>query len=116
MPSKAVATQADVQKIVGTTFPNDQADSGSWTAGDVTVKEDPKITIAGAAAIYEARCTFTLTGKKGNSPVTYQEDVVLTAGDTKLQSQRHVLRDGDTRRSSYGNTLQIASTRKLASG
>jgi hypothetical protein len=115
MAGKAVAVEADVQVVAGAIFPN-QADSGAWTAGQVIVKADSKVTIRGMPAVYEARCTFTFEGTRGQSLVTATEDVVLAAAATKLQSQTHVLRDGDVKQSTYGNTVKVASARKLTSG
>jgi hypothetical protein len=119
MAVQGVATKADAQIQVGTTPPSN-ADAGVWAPkAPIDVKTDPKITIGGAAAIYEASCTFTFTGTKSGAAVPPTDDTVtLTASPTKLQTQRHVLRNGDSKASQYGNTVKIvaAPARKLESG
>ena len=55
------------------------------------------------------------TGTKQGAPASRTEDVVLSAASTKLQSGNHVLRDGDLKQSPFGNTVKIASSRKLTS-
>lgn len=116
MPTKRVATEADVQTTAGTVIPTDIADAGSWAATTRQVKKHTKLTIGGTEAIYEATCTFLFTGTKQGAPASKTEDVTLSAATTKLQAGHPVLRDGDTKQSTFGNTVKIASSRKLTSG
>ena len=68
MATKAVAARGDVSAKAGTT-PSSKADSGTWTAGPVSVTTFDDLTVGGDPVVVEAECTFTFSGTKGNSAV-----------------------------------------------
>jgi hypothetical protein len=106
MPAKSVAAASDVTAIIGTIPPS--GESGTWTAGVISVTAHPHLVVGDAPAISSASCTFSFSGG-GTDPVT------LSASATVLQcDQASVLVDGDKSAvSQYGNQLVVSSTRKL---
>jgi hypothetical protein len=109
-----VACQADVSAAPGMTLFTG-AQSGAWTAGPITVTPHPRLQVGGVPAVSGAACTFTFTGVNGaNAPVTGEETVTLAASATKLRdSAAGLLLTGDHANGVFGNTLQVASARKL---
>lgn len=113
--TKAVACDGNVTATAGTT-PYTGADSGTWTPGQVKYTTRPKVKAGGVAAISQAECTFSFSGKSGNTVVNGSEKVVLTAGQTKVQKGAGgVLLSGDSKTSAYGNKLEATSSAKLKS-
>jgi hypothetical protein len=111
--TKAVAASGDVSATAGTT-PSTKADSGTWTAGPVSLTTLDDLTVGGDPVVVEAECTFTFSGTKGTSGVTDTSTVTLPASDHPLLgSQDSVLVDGDEERDGYGNTVSVSSTRDL---
>lgn len=110
--TKPVARDGDVTATAGTS-PYSGADSGTWTAEPVSYTTRSKVK-AGAAAISKAECTFSFSGKSGNSQVSGTEKVELTAGSTKLKTGGGgVLVSGDSKTGTYGNKLEASSSAKL---
>jgi hypothetical protein len=118
-----VATKGTVQ-ATASADKNDQgkADTGAWTAGEITETTDPRLSVGGAAVVHQATCTFSFTGSKGSSPPVIIKDsssVTLSPQQTTLQGgQTAVLLDGDSARDTFGNTLKVSvpAASKLASG
>lgn len=116
MAGKPVAVTGEVIATVGTT-PFTGADSGTWTAGTVSVQSYNQLTIGSAAIIHQAKCTFTFNGKSStNTPITGSETVTLTAGATVLQkAQSGVLVQGDVATGVFGNKLEVQTANVLLS-
>jgi hypothetical protein len=114
MTGKSVACQGDVSATPGT-VPFTGAQSGTWTAGEITTTPHPILRVDGAAVISKASCTFTFTGTNSSgSLVTGQEAVTLTAGATVLRAGPDtVLVNGDQAAGIFGNKLRVTSIRKL---
>lgn len=114
MPGKDVAGEGDVSATPGN-MPFTGAQSGTWTAGSVSVTAHPDLQVGGAAAISQASCVFSFTGANSSgTAVTGQETVTLAAGATKLHDdQTSVLVDGDEAVGMFGNKLLASSARKL---
>jgi hypothetical protein len=111
--TKAVAARGDVSAEAGTT-PSSKADSGTWTAGPVSVTTFDDLTVGGDPVVVEAECTFTFSGTKGNSAVADSATVTLTAADHPLLgTQDSVLVHGDEESDTYGNKVSVSSTRDL---
>jgi hypothetical protein len=115
--TKSVAAEGDVTPILGT-IPFTGAQSGTWTAGEITPTAHADLQVGGAAAISGASCTFSFKGvNSSGATVTGQEIVTLTAGATKLHvGTNAVLMDGDEATAGpagFGNKLQVTSSRKL---
>jgi hypothetical protein len=110
---KSLACQADVSATPGTT-PFTGATNGTWTAGAITVTSHPRLQVGGAPVISGAVCMFAFVSTDG-SGVTGSETVTLSAGATKLRDgPATMLVNGDQATGAFGNTLQVASARKLA--
>ena len=114
MSGKAVAGATDVSATPGTS-PFTGADSGTWTAGPVTVTTYPTLRAGDAEVAFKAICTFQFSGKSGQTPVTGSETVTLSAASSaKLQKGKNgVLLDGDVAEGAFGNKLTASSTRTL---
>jgi hypothetical protein len=92
------------------------ADSGKWTAGEITYTSYPKLKVGGTKVIWKASCTFSFDGKSGNTPKKASETVTLTATAKKLnKSQNAVLVSGDTKTGPEGNTISVTAAGKLLS-
>lgn len=90
------------------------ADSGSWKAGTPSYTSYSKLKSGSKKVIWKVQCTFSFTGKAGNSGFTTQETVTLTATTKKLnKSQNKVLVDGDSKISEEGNKIAISASGKL---
>ena len=114
MTGRNVAGQGDVSAIQGIT-PFTGAQSGTWTAGAITVTAHSELQVGGVAVITQASCTFSFAGVNASgSPVTGQETVTLPAGATTLHvGPDTVLVNGDQAVGAFGNKLQVVSTRTL---
>lgn len=115
--AKSLATQTDVIATPGT-MPFTGAQSGTWTAGPITVTPHPHIQADGAPVISGAACTFSFAGvNSGGTAVTGQDPVTLPAGATKLRDgPATLLVNGDQATGAFGNMLQVTSAHKLATG
>jgi hypothetical protein len=120
----AVAVAGDIVATAGsdTTF-GGTADTGAWSAGQVTVVDYAKLTIGGQhPVVHEASCTFTFNGSKtaggATTAVTGSSTVTLRASTTVLQKAlSNVLLVGDEARDSFGNSVSVGSAAaKLHSG
>jgi len=103
-----VARSGDVTAAAsaGLVFPGGTADSGSWTAGAVAEQPAATLTDTGAAALFQATCTFSFKGKVGNTPVTGSSTVTLAADATRLRvGGASLLLDGDGATDAFGNAL-----------
>jgi hypothetical protein len=108
-----VACRGDVSARAGTT-PSTKADSGTWTAGPVTLTTFDGVEVGGDPVVTEAECTFSFAGTKGNSAVADSSTVTLSASEHPLLgSQDSVLVDGDEEQDEYGNTVSVSSSRAL---
>jgi hypothetical protein len=120
-----VATKGTVQATASSDQKdNGKADTGAWTAGEVTETTDPKLSVGGAAVVQQATCTFSFNGSKGPPPsppavIKDSSVVTLSPQQTTLQGgQTAVLLDGDSASDTFGNTLKVSvpAASKLASG
>jgi hypothetical protein len=115
MAAKPVACVGDASATAGTT-PSTKADSGTWTAGPVSVTTDPHLTVGGLAVLAQASCTFSFSGTKGMNPVTDSSTVTLSPSSTVLTyNGGALLRDQDSAQDTYNNTVSVSSSRILAS-
>ena len=113
MPPEPVACRGDVSARAGTT-PSTKADSGTWTAGPVSLTTFDDVKVGGDPVVVEAECTFAFSGTKGTSGVTDSSTVTLSASDHPLLgSQDSVLVHGDEEEDTYGNKVSVSSTRAL---
>jgi hypothetical protein len=111
--AKSLACQADVSATPGTA-PFTGAASGTWTAGEITVTPHPRLQVGETPVISGAACTFAFVSTDG-SGVTGSQTVTLSAGATKLRDgPATLLVNGDQATDAFGNTLHVASARKLA--
>jgi hypothetical protein len=109
----AVARSGDVSAAAGTT-PATGADSGTWTAGTLTLSTADLLSSDGRAVVVEAACTFSFTGKAGNTAVTDSSTVELKPGSPALLvGGTHPLLDGDAEEDDYGNTVSVSSDAAL---
>jgi hypothetical protein len=120
MPAKSVAVEGDVSATAGTT-PYTGADSGTWTAGPVSLTSYGNLKVKGKKVVWKATCTFSFSGKAGNTTVTGSETVTLTA-TTKLlnKNQTKVLVDGDSKTGGdaapkFDNKLSVSASGPLKS-
>jgi hypothetical protein len=110
-----VAVDGDVTATPSAS-PASGADSGAWTAGPISYTTYSKLKVGGKNVIWKAKCTFSFSGKSGNSPYSTTEDVTLTASTKKLnKSQHNVLVSGDSETGTQGNKLAVSASGKLTS-
>jgi hypothetical protein len=122
MAVKKVAVEGDVQKTPGTDITyGGKAETGTWSAGEVSYSSYEKLVVGGSKVIYQAKCTFSFDGHKTvtnplDTPVKGSEEVTLEAQTTKLQgSLSKVLVHGDSQTDAYGNKLEAKASQKLSS-
>jgi hypothetical protein len=115
MPPKPVAVEGDVSATAGNQMFTG-ADSGTWTAGPVSVTSYDNLKVGGRKVVWKATCTFSFSGKAGNTGVTGAETVTLTA-TTKLlnKGQNKVLVDGDSKTGgdaapTFDNKLSVSAS------
>jgi hypothetical protein len=106
MTASSVAAASDVSATPGTIPPS--GESGTWSAGDISVTPHPHLVVGADPAISSASCEFTFSG--GGS-----ETLTLNATATVLHCDDvSVLVDGDHVISTQtGNQLTVSSTRTL---
>jgi hypothetical protein len=117
MPGAAVATDktGDVEASPSGgppafPFPTG-AVAGTWQAGPVSTTPYAHFKLAGAHVIWQATCTFTLTGATDSNGAAITPIptslVTLTAPATTLQAgATNVLRRGHSANDEYGNKLE----------
>jgi hypothetical protein len=122
MPAKAVAVEGDVTATAGTA-PFTGAESGTWTAGAVSVTTYDDLVVGTRKVVWKATCTFSFTGASSSgAAVSGAETVTLTASTTLLnQSRTSVLVDGDAQTGgdaapTFDNRLSVAASGALRTG
>src|SRR5687767_6357533 len=113
MPGNSVARAGDVAAATGSTYYSG-ADSGAWSAGALSSTTTSLVTSDGKQVVTKASCTFSFSGKAGNSPVTGTSTVKLEPATRRLKvAGASPLVHGDSTKDSYGNTLSVESTATL---
>ncbi|MGW0411248.1 hypothetical protein ACWDZX_08115 [Streptomyces collinus] len=115
MAGRAVVARGGVSAMAGAA-PLKGADSGTWSAGTVAETPSSRVTVGGSPVLHQASCSFTFTGKAGQTVVGGASTVTLTAtAGGLLADGKGVLLDGDSAQDEYGNTLTAGSSAALRS-
>ena len=115
MVAKSAAVKGDVSATAGTS-PYTGAQTGTWTAGQVTETSYANLKVGGKEVLWKAECTFSFSGANSSgTTVTGTEKVTLTATTKLLMKGEHsVLVDGDSKTGgdtppSFDNKLSVSA-------
>jgi hypothetical protein len=104
MPAKAVAVEGDVTATAGTA-PFTGAESGTWTAGAVSVTTYDDLVVGTRKVVWKATCTFSFTG--ATTLLNKSRTSVLVDGDAQT---------GGDAAPTFDNRLSVAASGALRTG